>query len=171
MESLPWLFSKEVFSPNKTNGDIYVVRPETKYVNDSDSNYPEFHFPSFGRAGTNEKKAEISRNGLLAYMVNLSPRLLQEVDFVLPVYDKVTTWHSAIQNLVVCTWSRTVDKGKFRSVLFHYDANQCGGSLAVNMLSREGAQFFTYDQSSSHVVLIILSLLNRQRLNGIEELD
>ena len=69
------------------------------------------------------------------------------------------------------TWSRTVDKGKFRSVLFHYDANQCGGSLAVNMLSREGAQFFTYDQSSSHVVLIILSLLNRQRLNGIEELD
>ena len=108
---------------------------------------------------------------LLACMVNLSPRQFQEVDFVLPVYDMITTEHSAIQHLVVCTWSRTVDKGKFRSVLFHYDANQCGGSLAVNMLSREGAQFFTYDQSSSHVVLIILSLLNRQRLNGIEELD
>ena len=37
--------------------------------------------------------------------------------------------------------------------------------------SREGAQCFIYEQTSSYVVLIIWLLLNRQSLNGIEELD
>jgi hypothetical protein len=81
-------------SPNETNADIYVVRPDTKFVNDSDPNYFEFRYPDifpFGRGGTHEKRRiKISRKALLAYMLNLSTRQFQEVDFVLPVYDMVT---------------------------------------------------------------------------------
>ena len=109
-----------MFSPNETNGDIYVVRkPETKFVNDSDSNYLEFRYPSFGRAGTNEKeRIQISRNGLLAYMVNLSPRQFQEVDFVLPVYDMITTEHSAIQHLVIALGPELSTKASFALYCF-----------------------------------------------------
>ena len=88
------LSGSKVFSPNETNADIYVIRPETKFINDSDSNYFEIHYPDlfpFGRGGSNEKRRiKISRKALLAYMVNLSTRQFQEVDFVLPVYDMVT---------------------------------------------------------------------------------
>ncbi|XP_045030543.1 uncharacterized protein LOC116936604 [Daphnia magna] len=36
------------------------------------------------------RRIKISRKALLAYMLNLSPRQFQEVDFVLPMYDMVT---------------------------------------------------------------------------------
>ena len=43
-----------------------------------------------GARRKDETRDERNNIILLAYMVNLSPRLFQEVDFVLPVYDKVT---------------------------------------------------------------------------------
>ncbi|KZS10432.1 Uncharacterized protein APZ42_025088 [Daphnia magna] len=43
---------------------------------------------SFGRGETGKtRRIKISRKALLAYMLNLSPRQFQEVDFVLPMYD------------------------------------------------------------------------------------
>jgi hypothetical protein len=88
------LSGNKVLSPSDTNSEIYVVRPDTSFVSDSNPNYLEIHFPDllpFGRGGTAEtRRVKISRKALLAYMLNLSTRQFQEVDFVLPMYDMVT---------------------------------------------------------------------------------
>ena len=88
------LSGNKVLSPSDTNSEIYVVRPENTFVSDSNPNYIEIHFPDllpFGRGGTGEtRRIKISRKALLAYMLNLSTRQFQEVDFVLPMYDMVT---------------------------------------------------------------------------------
>ncbi|KAI9550846.1 hypothetical protein GHT06_005779 [Daphnia sinensis] len=88
------LSGNKILSPSDTSSDIYVVRPDNSFVSDSNPNYLEIHFPDllpFGRGGTGEtRRVKISRKALLAYMLNLSTRQFQEVDFVLPLYDMVT---------------------------------------------------------------------------------
>jgi hypothetical protein len=70
------------------------VRPDNIFVSDSNPNYLEIHFSDllpFGRVGTGEtRRVKILRKALLAYMLNISTRKFQEVDFVLPMYDMVT---------------------------------------------------------------------------------
>lgn len=70
------------------------MRPDNIFVSDSNPNYLEIHFSDllpFGRVGTGEtRRVKILRKALLAYMLNISTRKFQEVDFVLPMYDMVT---------------------------------------------------------------------------------
>ncbi|KAK4024020.1 hypothetical protein OUZ56_009411 [Daphnia magna] len=84
----------KILSPSDTKSEIYVVRPDNSFVSHSNPNYLEIHFPdllAFGRGGTGEtRRIKISRKALLAYMLNLSTRQFQEVDFVLPMYDMIT---------------------------------------------------------------------------------
>ena len=88
------LSSATVLAPAETSSQMHVVRPDTTFVSDSDTNYLEMHYPDllpFGRGGFGEKRRiKISRKAILAYMLNLSTRQFQEVDFVLPMYDMVT---------------------------------------------------------------------------------
>lgn len=88
------LSGRKVITPSDTKSDVYVARPENTFISDSNPDYIEMHFPDllpFGRGGTGEKRRiKISRKALLSYMLNLSTRQFQEVDFVLPMYDMVT---------------------------------------------------------------------------------
>ena len=89
------LSANSVLTPTETSSQMHVVRPDTTFVSDSDTNYLEIHYPDllpFGRGGFAEKRRiKISRKAMLAYMLNLSTRQFQEVDFVLPMYDMVTS--------------------------------------------------------------------------------
>ena len=75
---------------SKDDENTFVVRPSTTFASDSD---PEFekHYPDlfpFGRGGFGEtRKIKISRKAYLAYLLNLSTRQFQHVDFLLPLYD------------------------------------------------------------------------------------
>ena len=88
------LSTATVLVPTETSSQMHVIRPDTTFISDSDSNYLEMHYPDllpFGRGGFSEKRRiKISRKAMLAYMLNLSTRQFQQVDFVLPMYDMVT---------------------------------------------------------------------------------
>ncbi|EFX67557.1 hypothetical protein DAPPUDRAFT_115347 [Daphnia pulex] len=72
----------------------FVVRPSTTFASDSDSEFLEKHYPDlfpFGRGGFGEtRKIKISRKAYLAYLLNLSTRQFQHVDFLLQLYDMTT---------------------------------------------------------------------------------
>ncbi|EFX64887.1 hypothetical protein DAPPUDRAFT_333738 [Daphnia pulex] len=43
------LSGNKVLSPSDTNSEIYVVRPDTSFVSDTNPNYLEIHFPDLFR--------------------------------------------------------------------------------------------------------------------------
>jgi hypothetical protein len=74
--------------------NTFVVCPSTVFASESDEDYLEKHYPDlfpFGRGGFGEKrKYRISRKAYLSYLLNLSTRQFQHVDFLLPLYDMTT---------------------------------------------------------------------------------
>ena len=97
----------QVLSENEnieTKEKIFVVRPPKEFVSDLDPDFLEIHYPDllpFGRGGFGEpRRTNISRAALLSYMLNLSTRQFQQVDFLLPMYDMVTRQQVAMLGLV-----------------------------------------------------------------------
>ena len=74
--------------------NTYVVRSSTEFQAENDPCYLENCYPDllpFGRGGYCERrKIPISRGVLLSYMLNLSTRQFQHVDFLFPNYDMVS---------------------------------------------------------------------------------
>ena len=97
----------QVLSENEnieTKEKTFVVRPPKEFVSDLDPDFLEIHYPDllpFGRGGFGEpRRTNISRAALLSYMLNLSTRQFQQVDFLLPMYDMVTRQQVAMLGLV-----------------------------------------------------------------------
>lgn len=72
----------------------YIVRSSNDFAGEDDPCYLEKCYPDllpFGRGGYGEcRKNPISKQALLRYMLNLSTRQFQHVDFVFPNYDMLT---------------------------------------------------------------------------------
>lgn len=85
------LASDETILPSADQQNTFFVRPSTVFACESDPDYLEQHyldlFP-FGRGGFGEKrKNRISRRAYLLYLLNLSTRQFQNIDFILHLYD------------------------------------------------------------------------------------
>ena len=73
--------------------NTYIVRSSSEFQAENDPCYLEKCYPDllpFGRGGYGEeRRIPISRQVLLRYMLNLSTRQFQHVDFLFPNYDIV----------------------------------------------------------------------------------
>lgn len=83
----------------------YCIRPEQKFISESDPHYLELHFPDkfpFGRGGPNEiRKVPISLDVYVSHLLNLSGRQFQSPDFLFPVSDLIDRKHVATQCFVI----------------------------------------------------------------------
>ncbi len=76
------------------NENTYIVRSSSEFAGEDDPCYLEKCYPDlfpFGRGGYGEcRKIPISKQALVRYLLNLSTRQFQHVDFVFPTYDMLT---------------------------------------------------------------------------------
>lgn len=96
--------------------NTYIVRSSNEFAGEDDQCYLEKCYPDllpFGRGGHGEsRKIPISKQNLLRYMLNLSTRQFQHVDFVFPNYDIVSRKNMFNRAMAISTMlpSRAVDE-------------------------------------------------------------
>ena len=118
-------------------GNTYILRPSTTFASDSDPDYLEKHYPDlfpFGRGGFGEmRKKRISRKAYLAYLLNLSTRQFQHVDFLLPLYDMITR-----QEIATVSFVRSKLPSRTQSNNGQMSNGEAFGRLSATALQKAG---------------------------------